>query len=235
MLPDLRTASLSSLCVAADTCVMCQPPRMSVTHCWLCAWVYHCAWSFQCAFLFVFLCACLVFPYACVRLRVPSFSTATELTSVSPSGKGRKQIEIHISCVQFIADCSDTQIEVAQVLSASAMSLTAQSNALLMSKSLYDWRSASQYVLVSSPLWDLWPDITPVGRLLSKSCGLVSLRRPLWREDGSALCNHSIVRVAQNPQPYFTVSFETPATYLYTFLSLHTYDTDRVQQFICSW
>jgi hypothetical protein len=28
------------------------------------------------------------------------------------------------------------------------------------SKLLYDWRSVSQYVLLSSPLWDLWPDIT---------------------------------------------------------------------------
>jgi hypothetical protein len=28
------------------------------------------------------------------------------------------------------------------------------------SKLLYDWRSVSQYVLVSSQLWDLWPDIT---------------------------------------------------------------------------
>jgi hypothetical protein len=28
------------------------------------------------------------------------------------------------------------------------------------SKLCYDWRSVSQYVLVSSPLWNLWPDIT---------------------------------------------------------------------------
>jgi hypothetical protein len=28
------------------------------------------------------------------------------------------------------------------------------------SKSRYNWWSVSQYVLVSSPLWDLWPDIT---------------------------------------------------------------------------
>jgi hypothetical protein len=28
------------------------------------------------------------------------------------------------------------------------------------SKSRYNWRSVSQYVKVSSPLWDLWPDIT---------------------------------------------------------------------------
>jgi hypothetical protein len=29
----------------------------------------------------------------------------------------------------------------------------------LQSKSCYDWRSVSQYVLVSSSLWELWPDI----------------------------------------------------------------------------
>jgi hypothetical protein len=29
----------------------------------------------------------------------------------------------------------------------------------------------------------------PVGMLLSKICGLVSIGRPLWREDGSAVCS----------------------------------------------
>jgi hypothetical protein len=28
------------------------------------------------------------------------------------------------------------------------------------SKLFYDWQSVNQYVLVSSPLWDLWPDET---------------------------------------------------------------------------
>jgi hypothetical protein len=28
------------------------------------------------------------------------------------------------------------------------------------SKPCYDWRSVSQYVFVSRPLWNLWPDIT---------------------------------------------------------------------------
>jgi hypothetical protein len=49
-------------------------------------------------------------------------------------------------------------------------------------------QSVSQYVLVSSPLWDLWTDIT-AGRLLSESCDLVHVRRPLWREGGSAVCS----------------------------------------------
>jgi hypothetical protein len=31
--------------------------------------------------------------------------------------------------------------------------------------------------------------LPPVGRLLSESCGLISVGRPLWREDGSAVCS----------------------------------------------
>jgi hypothetical protein len=31
--------------------------------------------------------------------------------------------------------------------------------------------------------------LLPVGRLLSENCGLVSVGRPLWREDGSVVCS----------------------------------------------
>jgi hypothetical protein len=41
------------------------------------------------------------------------------------------------------------------------------------SKSCYDWWSVIQYVLVSSPLWNLWPDI----KLLCCLCGVPSLMR----------------------------------------------------------
>jgi hypothetical protein len=34
-------------------------------------------------------------------------------------------------------------------------------------------------------------------------------------------CNHSMVRVAQNPKPYFTVSSETPPTWRARFLYLY--------------
>jgi hypothetical protein len=37
-------------------------------------------------------------------------------------------------------------------------------------KSRYDWWSVSQYGLVTSPLWDLWPDINFVWNLLSCLC-----------------------------------------------------------------
>jgi hypothetical protein len=43
--------------------------------------------------------------------------------------------------------------------------------------SRYNWQSASQYVLVSSPLWDLRPDINSVWKLLSSFCGTPSLTR----------------------------------------------------------
>jgi hypothetical protein len=50
---------------------------------------------------------------------------------------------------------------------------------------LYDWRSVNQYVLVSSTLVGLATRYY----FLSKGCCLVSVGRPLWREDGSAICS----------------------------------------------
>jgi hypothetical protein len=52
------------------------------------------------------------------------------------------------------------------------------------SESVYDWRSVSQYVLVSSPVWGSWPD----SNWLFHSCGPVLFVRPLWREVGSVFC-----------------------------------------------
>jgi hypothetical protein len=82
-------------------------------------------------------------------------------------------------------------------------------------KLLYDWRSVNQYVLVTSPLWDLRPDITSfqmvaVWNLLYCLCGAASLTRG---QVCSLQCNHSMVRVAQNPIPYFTVSSESTPTW----------------------
>jgi hypothetical protein len=57
-------------------------------------------------------------------------------------------------------------------------------------------QSVSQYVLVSSPLWDLWPDITScrkvaVRKLRSCFCEAPSLTRG---RVCSLQCNHSVVR-----------------------------------------
>jgi hypothetical protein len=75
-----------------------------------------------------------------------------------------------------------------------------------------------QYVNMSwyrAPLWDLQPDITTVGMLLSEIyffyfCEASSLTRG---RVCNLQCNHLMVRVAQNSQPYFTVSSETPPTW----------------------
>jgi hypothetical protein len=58
-------------------------------------------------------------------------------------------------------------------------------------------QSVSQYVLVASPLWDLWT----VGTLLSESCGLLYVGAPSVTRGRvcNLRCNHSMVRVAQNP------------------------------------
>jgi hypothetical protein len=55
-------------------------------------------------------------------------------------------------------------------------------NSCPKSKSPYNWRSVSQYVKVSNPLWDLWPDITfclkvVFWKLLSRLSGAPSLTR----------------------------------------------------------
>jgi hypothetical protein len=61
--------------------------------------------------------------------------------------------------------------------------------------------------------------LLPVGMLLSCFCGAPSLTRG---RVCNLQCNHTMVRVAQNPKPYFTVSSETPPSwrarlpYLYT-------------------
>jgi hypothetical protein len=65
-----------------------------------------------------------------------------------------------------------------------------------------------------APLWDLRPDIiscrnVAVWNLRSYIYGVPCLTRG-WV--CNLRCNHSKVRVAQNPKPYITVSSETPPT-----------------------
>jgi hypothetical protein len=56
------------------------------------------------------------------------------------------------------------------------------------SKLLYDWHLVSMSWCRADP-WTCDQILLPVGRLLSESCGLVSVGRPLWREVGSAVCS----------------------------------------------
>jgi hypothetical protein len=60
----------------------------------------------------------------------------------------------------------------------------------LESKLLYHWQSVSQLCLgIEYPCGTCDQILFPVGMLLSEICGLVSGGRPLWREDGSAICS----------------------------------------------
>jgi hypothetical protein len=52
-------------------------------------------------------------------------------------------------------------------------------------RSVYDWRSVSLSVLVSSPISGSWPDINYVVKVTVLSIG----GRPLWREVGSVFCH----------------------------------------------
>jgi hypothetical protein len=71
-------------------------------------------------------------------------------------------------------------------------------------------QSVSQYVLVSSTLVGLATRYY----FLSECCCLVSMGLSLMRGRVCNLqCNHSTVRVAQNPKSYFTVSSEAPPTW----------------------
>jgi hypothetical protein len=50
------------------------------------------------------------------------------------------------------------------------------------------WRSVSQYVLVSSPLWGFWPDDAFLWNIYVWSLlSCLFLGRPLWREVGSVI------------------------------------------------
>jgi hypothetical protein len=85
-------------------------------------------------------------------------------------------------------------------------------------RSRYDWRSVSQSISMSwyrVPIWDLRTDIiscrnVAFWNLQSCICGVPSLTRG-WV--CNLQCNHSMVRVAQNSIPYFTVSSENSPTW----------------------
>jgi hypothetical protein len=76
-------------------------------------------------------------------------------------------------------------------------------------------QSVSQYVLVSSTLVGLATRYY----FQSEYCCLKFAVLFLWgvlsneRTGLQFQCNHSMLRVTQNPQPYFTVSSETPPTW----------------------
>jgi hypothetical protein len=79
-----------------------------------------------------------------------------------------------------------------------------------------DWLTVSQSVClgIEQPCGTSDQILLPVGMLLSEICGLVSVGRPLWREDGFAICsvitqwsesrrtrNHTLLSHLRLPQP----------------------------------
>jgi hypothetical protein len=55
------------------------------------------------------------------------------------------------------------------------------------SKSHYDRRSVGQFVLVSWPFWNSWPDVTFIW--VTITFFIFNAGSPLWREDGSVICS----------------------------------------------
>jgi hypothetical protein len=85
---------------------------------------------------------------------------------------------------------------------------------LSKSKLLYDWLTQSAWLGIEHPCGTCDQILLPVGMLLSGIRGLVSVGRPLWREDGSAVCsvisqwsesrrtrNHALRSHLRLPQP----------------------------------
>jgi hypothetical protein len=73
------------------------------------------------------------------------------------------------------------------------------------------------------PLWDLRPDI-----ISCRNVAVWNLRSCIYWAPSltrgrvcNLQCNHSIVRVARNPKPYFTVSSETPPAWRVRFPYLY--------------
>jgi hypothetical protein len=74
-----------------------------------------------------------------------------------------------------------------------------------------------------APLWDLRPDVTSCRNVAARNLRSCIYWAPSLTR--GRVCNlqsnHSIIRVAQNPKPYFTVSSETPPTWRARFPCLY--------------
>jgi hypothetical protein len=92
-------------------------------------------------------------------------------------------------------------------------------------KLLYNWRSVSQYVLVSSPIWDFWPEIYI---FFLKVTVLSYLGCPLWREVGSVICQSFIIIVCSS------ISMNIQFTLCVTHSSqLNTIKYNRIKNLLC--
>jgi hypothetical protein len=80
------------------------------------------------------------------------------------------------------------------------------------SQSHCDWRSVSLSVLVSSPVWGSWPDINYCLTVLVLSLG----GRPLWRQDGSVVCQSvSSIRSTVSMYNFYILHVSHVIEYIY--------------------
>jgi hypothetical protein len=97
----------------------------------------------------------------------------------------------------------------------------------LKSKPHYDWRSVSQYVLVSSPIWDFWPDFLFISKLLSCLFGAPSLMT-------GRVCHLSVFVIAvYNSQSLFTTNIYIKIK-IYIVLHTFTIYTGLIQSRLCT-
>jgi hypothetical protein len=89
-----------------------------------------------------------------------------------------KRLLLWVFCIRLISRSSHSSYM-------SRLPQLSLSDLLAKTKLYYDRRSAGQSVLEQSTHLGLMAR----SWLLSDSCGFVGLGRPLWREDGSAVCN----------------------------------------------
>jgi hypothetical protein len=85
---------------------------------------------------------------------------------------------------------------------------------LSKSKSLYNWRSVTDFVVAPSPLWDSWPYFTSVD---SDREGRIRCRAPSLRKDGSVI----------HQSPCRQLSLQNTYTYIHT----HTHTRGCIQKF----
>jgi hypothetical protein len=77
-------------------------------------------------------------------------------------------------------------------------------------KSCYDWWSVSQYVLVSSSLWNLWPDIIQSHIMTdNESASLSWYQAPIW-DQRPILVSGAHLEPATN----FSISFSQSQSYI---------------------
>jgi hypothetical protein len=105
-------------------------------------------------------------------MAVVQFEELAELKSpITPSG-------IEHATLSLVAQCFNQLRYVVSIFKCSRFEVTLRLTA-----------SQSVCLGIEHSYWTCDQILLPVGMLLSEICGLVSVGRPLWREDGSPICS----------------------------------------------